>query len=296
VNEPPTNSALTSSLDPAPLNQLVTYTAVVTNQSGAPITGTVTFIDNGQPFAKVPLVNNRAACSASYTKIGRQEILTAYSGDANNAPSYATIYEYIAVFPILTKTVVATSGSPSLLGQSVTFTATVTSKEGEIPDDLLMTFIDGSTAIGTATTAAGVATFATSLLTANTHDITALYAGDGTFAASRSGILRQVVNKDPTTTALVSSTNPSTYKQAVTFTVTVTPSGKTPPSGRVALKDGTTTIGVGTLSAAGVVTFTRTNLALGSHVLTAHYVGDSNSAPSESPVLDQVVSSAENLN
>ena len=78
-----------------------------------------------------------------------------------------------------------------------------------------------------------------------------------------------------------------------TFTATVTPSGQNPPSGKVVLKNGTTTIGVGTLSAAGVVTFTKNNLALA--LDHSGLQGDSNSAPSDSSVLD-MVSSAENLN
>ena len=69
----------------------------------------------------------------------------------------------------------------------------------------------------------GQAQFTTSSLGAGTHAITASYNGDTNFSGSTSAAL------DPdgqpgsrsTTTAVVSSVNPSVYGQAVTFTATV---------------------------------------------------------------------------
>ena len=51
----------------------------------------------------------------------------------------------------------------------MTFTATVTSGFGTIPDGELVTFYDGATEIGTGTTAGGMAAFTTSSLTARAH-------------------------------------------------------------------------------------------------------------------------------
>ena len=168
----------------------------------------------------------------------------------------------------------------------MTFTATVTSTRGAIPDGELVTFYDGTTAIGTGATASGVAMFVTSSLTAKTHAIKATYAGDETFEPS-SGLVRQVVDKDPTATALSSSLNPSNYRQAVTFTATVASAGPT-PTGKVWFKNGTTGMGMVTLSG-GVATLTTTKLAVGTNPITAEYLGNAASAESTSSVLDQVV-------
>jgi len=70
-----------------------------------------------------------------------------------------------------TTTTVTTSDSPSQLNQPVTFTATITSTRGPIANGQTVTFFDGTTKIGTGTTAQGVATFTTSLLKAGTHTI-----------------------------------------------------------------------------------------------------------------------------
>jgi hypothetical protein len=102
-----------------------------------------------------------------------------------------------------------------------------------------------------------------------------------------SGTVKQVVDKYPTTTTLTSSLNPSQFGQAVTFTAQVTSTGPA-PTGTVKFLDGTTSIGQATLSG-GVAKLTKSNLAVGTHSITAHYNGDANSSTSTSAVLNQVV-------
>jgi hypothetical protein len=286
--KPTTTTTLTSSADPTVQNQTVTYTATVQSPSGKPITGTVTFEDSWTPVTTVSLVASQATYSTAYSAAGLYPITVVYSGDANNAVSTSgTVVESITSARTKTTTKLASSGSPSRPGQPVTFTARVTWNYGTVPNGELVTFYDGTTAMGTGATASGVATFVTSSLTAKTHTIKAAYPGDGTFKPS-SGAVKQVVEKYSTTTALSSSLNPSGYKQAVTFTATVTSGGPEPPTGKVAFKDGTTGLGTATLSG-GVATLTKSNLAVGTHPITAYYLGDGAYNKSTSSGLDQVV-------
>jgi sugar lactone lactonase YvrE len=95
----------------------------------------------------------------------------------------------------LIPTSISLSAAGALLepGQSETFTATVTTLGGDpIPGatDGTVTFLDGQTAIGTATLAGSPAqaTFTTMALAAGPHTITASYSGDNTFAPSASGV------------------------------------------------------------------------------------------------------------
>jgi hypothetical protein len=84
------------------------------------------------------------------------------------------------------------SVNPSNFGQSVTFTATISSY-GVIPDGEPVTFRDNGKIMGTGTTFGGAATFTTSTLKVKEHSIKATYSGDGIFKGS-SGEIAQVVN------------------------------------------------------------------------------------------------------
>src|SRR5262249_35733291 len=117
------------------------------------------------------------------------------------------------------------------------------------------------------------------------HSITAEYTGDATFSGSTSSALSQTVNKASSTTTLTSSRNPSRVGQSVTFKATVSPSAAT---GTVRFFDGSTLLGSVALSG-GSASFTTSGLAMGSHSITAQYVGDGNYNGSTSAVLTQTV-------
>jgi hypothetical protein len=201
-----------------------------------------------------------------------------------------------SVYSTPTSTKLVSSPNPSLVGQPVTFTATVSSTAGTPPNGEIITFNNGSVALGTGSLSGGSASLTTSSLPAGTFTITATYPGDSTFAPSTSPGLKQVVNptsKYTTSTGLVSSLNPSVYGQKVTWTATVTSSGAIMPTGTIRLKwqyfTETFTIGSATLNNGGVATLTRSNLNADTYPLTAVYLGDAANLGSTSAVLNQVV-------
>lgn len=98
------------------------------------------------------------------------------------------------------------------------------------------------------------------------------------------------VTQGSSTTTDISSVNPSTFGQSVTFTATVAGGGVT-PTGTVTFKDGAATLGTGTLSG-GVATFSTSTLTVANHNITAVYGGDSNYTGSTSAVLVQTVNQA----
>ncbi len=173
-----------------------------------------------------------------------------------------------------------------MVGQAVTFTATVSSSAGAPPNGETITFKNGSVVLGTAPLSGGIASLTTSSLAAGIYNITASYPGDTNFAASTSPGLRQVVNsttKSATPTTLVSSLNPSVYGQKVTWTATVTTSGSVPPTGKVNFTWGHN-IGTVTLNASGVAVLTRSNLNADPYPLKAVYMGDASNLSSTSAV------------
>lgn len=90
-----------------------------------------------------------------------------------------------------TATTLVSSLNPSVAGQAVTFTATVTGSPGTPTGTV--TFKDGAATLATVSLAGGMATFTTSPLTAGTHTIVATYGGDANFATS-TATLQQAVN------------------------------------------------------------------------------------------------------
>lgn len=106
-----------------------------------------------------------------------------------------------------TTTTLTTSQNPINQGNTVTFTATVTSSQ--TPSGSVQ-FFDGATSLGiVALNGAGVATFTTNALTTGTHNISAQYlganvgAGGGGFNASTSNTIAQVVNIPTASNAFV---------------------------------------------------------------------------------------------
>ena len=125
-----------------------------------------------------------------------------------------------------TTTNVYSSLDPSTYGQSVTYTAIVSSGAG-IPTGNVL-FYTGGPQVTVALNNSGVAsltppgTLLDSADPANDWGVTAIYQGNATYKSSR-GSIDQTIDQAPTWTTLSSSMNLSAYGQSVTFTATLTP-------------------------------------------------------------------------
>ena len=130
-----------------------------------------------------------------------------YGGDAHFTAISPDGTGTLTVNQATTTTALVSGTNPSILGQSVTLTATVTdaSGTGVTPPDGTVTFYDGTALLGTASVTSGVAAFSTADLTvvASPHSITAVYGRDANFSASAaSSAVPQTVNTRPTSTTV----------------------------------------------------------------------------------------------
>jgi O-glycosyl hydrolase len=192
-----------------------------------------------------------------------------------------------------TSTALTATQNSTSTGTTVTLTATVTvTGSGATAPTGTVTFYDGTTMLGTQTLSAGsgaaaAAAYTTSTLAAaSTHSYTATFAGTSGLSTSTStpvALTVTVAGPASTSTMLTASPNPSTAGATVTLTATVTSSSGM-PTGTVNFLDGTTNIGMATLSN-GVATFSTSTLAVGAaHNLTASYAGDATFSPSAAAV------------
>jgi hypothetical protein len=189
VTKATTTTSVTSSVNPATVGAAITYAASVTSEYGAGAGGTVACLDNGSNLAAEN--GHPWQFKVKYTVAGTHTIACSYSGDANNLGSTAPNFTEQALYA--TTTTLATSGSPSHVGQPVTFTATITSKFGSVPNGELITFIASSKTLCLAPLFSGTATCTTTFSKAKTYNVRAQYSSDGTFKAS-SGKVVQVVS------------------------------------------------------------------------------------------------------
>jgi probable HAF family extracellular repeat protein len=90
---------------------------------------------------------------------------------------------------------ISSSANPSVLGTSVTFTASISSIAGPPPDGEAVEFVVGGVAVGSATMRGGVAQFTTSALSTGTHAVVAKYSGDANYLPASYTAVTQKVNK-----------------------------------------------------------------------------------------------------
>jgi autotransporter-associated beta strand protein len=294
-----TTTVVASSVNPSVFGQPVTFTATVTPVPGIPgtPTGTVTFRDGTNVLGTGTLNNGVATFTTTASlSVGAHAITTVYNGDNNFAGSTSLSLTQTVNQASTTSTVTG-SPNPASVGQSVTFTATVTANApGAGTPTGTVSFRDGVTLLGTAALdSTGRAFLPTSSLAAGAHTITVVYSGDSNFATSTSQPFFQTVFT-PTMTTLSSSPNPSVFGQSVTFLITVAaqPPASGTPTGTVTLRDGTTILGTATLSG-GTGILTTSTLTTGSHSITATYNGDSTFASSTVGPVSQAVNPASTI-
>jgi len=95
-----------------------------------------------------------------------------------------------ALLTVPTLTTLVSTSNPSFFGQPVTFTATVTGGQG-IPSGTV-NFYDGATNFGSGTLTNGSVSLTNSTLSVGSHNIQALYTGNGLYMAS-TGLVSQTV-------------------------------------------------------------------------------------------------------
>ncbi len=278
VNLAPTKTGLVAAPSPGIAGMPVVLTATVTGTAGAAITGTVTFTDGSTALGSAKLAANDTAALSVTLAPGAHALVATYSGDTNDGASTSAP---VALSVNLATTAVAlkSSGSPSVVLSSVTFTATVTGNGGA-PTGSVSFQIDGATAGTSPVNASGVATFSDAALLVGTHTVIASYSGDTDDSPSVSASLSQVETPISTTTSLGASSTGGTTPQTVLVVTTLGASGPT-PTGTITFNSGSTVIGTSTLDSNGVATLVP-DLPPGNYSIVASYGGDSLHAPSTS--------------
>lgn len=287
---------------PAPGQALtVSVTAAASGTSTGTPTGAVTLQVDGKLLSAAELSSAGVATFSipAGLSLGNHTLGATYAGDKTFAPITTAVTSTVTVVAEASTTNLVASATNVNSGQSVTFSATVPTVSGLATPTGQVTFYNGTTALQTvALNSAGVAVLTTSALPNGAQTITASYAGDSVYAASKSGAVTVNVgtySNNSTTVLSVTPTQPAggyVYGTALTAAISVAPqSGSGTPTGTIDLTlDGYPT--TAPLSG-GKATITLSSIGAGAHTLIAYYSGDSTyDASASAPYSFTVIKSA----
>jgi hypothetical protein len=246
---------------------------VLANNGCAPYGGTVTITDY---TANPPVVVGSApadqqycdsfAVPVTFTTAGNHQLRVSFSGDSNVNASY-NMY----LFPVASNTysyvTLNSSVSSALVGGPVKLSAQVGSDVRQYIATGTMTFLDGTTVLGTAPLdSTGTATLVVSSLVAGSHSLSSSYSGDAALQPSSGGPMIVAVT-DFTMQAQPASLT-LTAGQAGTTTLTILPIGASTQS--LQLSCGTVPAGISCAFARPTVTLDGTNAASVQITVSAH--------------------------
>ena len=221
-----TTTTVATSDNSTVFGESVTFTATVTPQvAGSTPTGTVTFKDGATTIGTGTLDGGsppQATFTTSALSVATHPITASYGGDGNfSGDASPSINQVVA--KAATTTTLTSSPNPSLAGQSVTLTATVSvTAPGDGTPSGTVNFRAGTSSIagcGAVSLAAGQAT-CTTTFAATATNLNGVYSGDGNFATSTSPNFTQTV----TSNQFTASVSPTAVQPSTTqaFTIPLT--------------------------------------------------------------------------
>ena len=186
-----------------------------------------------------------------------------------------------------------TSTNPTVFGQAVTFTVTVTGQTFHtvVPTGTVVFTLDG-TAQPSVTLANGQASFTPPTLSVGSHTLIVAYNGDSNFSPGTSGTYTQVVNKASSSVTVTQPIASPVYGQPLIFNALVAAvlPGAGTPTGTITLTIDGSTVGAPVGLSSGAANFpVITSLTAGSHNITVTYSGDGNFLGTTSTTFTQVI-------
>jgi beta-glucosidase len=296
-----TSTSLVANWNPTQYNYPVTFTATV-SASGFPTVppaGTVQFKLDGSPVgAPVPINGaGQATWTTSSISLGTHSVVAVYSGTTGYSGSTSPTLSHTVVSKLGTSTAVVANINPSIFGQTVNLTATVTPQNlstAITPAGNVQFIVDGVN-VGSPVplNASAQATLGVSTMSTGGHAVRAKFLGGANYTASNSPTISHTVSKAHTLTSLVTLTSPYSAILANTnysATVTAVAPGAGIPTGTVQFKMDGTNLGAPATLVGGTATLhVNWILPTGNHVVRAVFLGSSNWLTSTGPTDHQTI-------
>jgi hypothetical protein len=214
----------------AALGAAITLSATVASSTGTP-GGTVAFFTNATSLGTATLnASGVATLSTAALPAGTDSVTAVYAGSAMFAGSSSAPVPITVTAPVGSTTTTLTAPASATYGSPLTLTAAVSSASGEPAGTV--TFLNGAAILGTGTLdGSGKAILSTTALPVGTDSITAVYAGQGIFAGSKSSAVTVTITAaaSPAQAGYTLAASPSSLTvvlgQTANTTLVLTPYG-----------------------------------------------------------------------
>ena len=274
----------------------VTLTATITGVSGAAApTGTVSFTLDGHPASCNPVTisGGQAQCDLGDLSAGDHNFTATYNGDTNYKTATAGLFIY-PVSKLTTSESISASPSAPVVGDQVTFTATVTADGTPASDGQVQWLVDGSdSGSPVAVGSDGTATLGPiSGLSVGQHTIEADYSGSQRDADITVQTNITVGQATPAVELSASPASNATVTTPVTLTATLVGiAGVADPTGSVTFTVDGQPASCGPVTISGsTAQCSLGDLPAGSHDFGASYSGDTNYVTATGSVTGYAVS------
>jgi hypothetical protein len=257
----------------------------VSSMTKVTATGSIKIFDGSTLLATLTLQGG--GCAYWYISPGLvagSHILTAtYSGDKNNTPG-TSVPVTVTVAPVPVNMSVSCWNISFPYGANYQCTVNVSSNAGSAQGVITYSF-DSGIAVAVPLSY-GNAQFAITEPVAGNHTVTIGYAQQTNYAAAAPQSDKFTVTLAPVYVLLTPSTYYGKASAGVSFVAAVSSWSAGPPNatGSVSFYDGTTLLGVIAVNSSGKATLSTTNLAAGTHSVTATYSGGANYATGSTTV------------
>jgi len=280
LNAAGTHATFASTPNPSAYGQPVSMAAAFMPEvkwAGLP-SGTLKIQDGAATLGTVSLDNTQTAeYSISNLAVGTHQITATYSGDNIFAPRSFSVPQIVnRATPVLE---ISSSGSPSLTGSPVTFSAAVIPPYAGQPSGTMTLMEDQNTLASQPVDASAQTQFTLPALSAGPHTLVFAYGGDNNFNAATNSFSQDIQNG--TTLSLQSSADSGIAGGNLTYTATIASEGAPAPTGTISFDSDGTALGTAALESNGNAVLTTATPG-GTHAITATYSGDIYSAAAAS--------------
>lgn len=271
------------------LGQSPTFSAGVTINRGTP-TGDVVFYRNGMQIGSSSLNDGGASFVAHNLPAGVSQITAEYLGEGSILGSMSPVLVHTVTQPSRIPTFISIGGPDySTPGQNVEFVAAVTSGNG-VPSGNVSFRRDGVELASGVLDNSGIARVTTSTLPSGSHTLTAVYQGSTLHGPSTSASIVHIVQNGLVSTSTSLSINPETVDEGdrVSFLAAVGSTSGT-PGGTISFRRNSVEFASGTLNQYGIAQVYSSSMPVGTHPITAVYLGSVSYRTSTSDTAQLVV-------